>query len=177
VIQLRDFALVPVGTVVQTIAGVVQVTDALPGNSKKTTFAYFKYGRFRIAQARTKGGLLNAVMNGSLAGCSSSQLATSASGGGHTGSDPSGGASLASAARHRPTTRRLWGSDANNGNFTITGNRGAATVRGTIWEVKDTCTTTTVIVDKGVVDVTGFGHTEPGHATVTAGHRVVLRAG
>jgi ferric-dicitrate binding protein FerR (iron transport regulator) len=84
---------------------------------------------------------------------------------------------LASVARHRPTTRRLWGHDAKNGNFTITGNRGAATVRGTTWEVVDTCTTTTVSVSQGVVDVTGFGNTKPLHATVRAGQRVVLRAG
>lgn len=84
---------------------------------------------------------------------------------------------MATAARRRPRFRRLWGNDANNGNFTITGNRGAATVRGTIWEVEDTCTTTKVIVYQGVVDVTGFGKTEPRHATVRAGHRVVLRAG
>jgi len=169
VIDLRDFALVPVGTVVGTTHGVVRVTDALPGKTKKTTFAYFKYGRFRIAQARTKGGLLNAVMNGSLAGCSSGQLATA--------SATVTRAPVAVAARRRPKTRRLWGSDANTGDFTITGNRGSATVRGTIWEVRDTCTTTTVRVYQGVVDVAGFGNTTPRRATVTAGHRVVLRAG
>jgi uncharacterized repeat protein (TIGR01451 family) len=172
VIELRDFALVPVGTVVQASAGVVRVTDELPGRAARTTYANFKYGRFKIAQARTKGGLLNAVMNGSLAGCSSEQLSTSASRRRSRGEGP-----VATAARRRPRFRRLWGNDANNGNFTITGNRGAATVRGTIWEVEDTCTTTKVIVYQGVVDVTGFGKTEPRHATVRAGHRVVLRAG
>ena len=189
VIQLKDFALVPVGTVVETTHGVARVTDALPGKAKQTTYADFKYGRFKIAQARTKRGLLNAVMSGSLAGCSTKQLSThprggsagtgrSGTGGSATGrSGPSGGAKIARAARHRPKTRRLWGHDANNGDFTITGNRGAATVRGTTWEVIDTCTTTTVIVDKGVVDVAGIGNTKPKHATVRAGHRVVLRAG
>jgi uncharacterized repeat protein (TIGR01451 family) len=182
VIQLANFALVPVGTVVQTTAGVARVTDALPGKTKQTTYADFKYGQFKISQARTKRGLLDAVMNGSLGGCSSKQLAKGVSGAGAGGGSTSGGATsggalLASVARHRPTTRRLWGHDAKNGNFTITGNRGAATVRGTTWEVVDTCTTTTVSVSQGVVDVTGFGNTKPLHATVRAGQRVVLRAG
>jgi ferric-dicitrate binding protein FerR (iron transport regulator) len=43
--------------------------------------------------------------------------------------------------------------------------------------VIDTCTTTTVVVKQGIVAVTGFGHTTPKHATVTAGQRVILRAG
>jgi hypothetical protein len=177
VIQLANFALVPVGTVVQTSDGVAQVTDALPGKGKQTTEADFKYGRFKISQARTKRGLLNAVMNGSLSGCSPKQLSTSVSGVSASSGTTGGGAPVASAAGHRPTSRRLWGHDAKNGNFTITGNRGAATVRGTTWEVVDTCTTTTVKVSEGVVDVTGIGNSKPRNAIVRAGQRVVLRAG
>jgi hypothetical protein len=176
VIQLANFALVPVGTVVQTTAGVARVTAALPGSAKKTSYANFKFGKFKIGQDRNKGGLVDAVMDGSLAGCSSRQLSTGATGGSAGVRGPSGGAPLAAIARHRATSRRLWGHDGGGG-FTIRGNRGAATVRGTTWEVIDTCTTTTVIVNQGVVAVNAFGDTTPRHATVRAGHRVVLRTG
>ena len=163
VIQLKNFALVPVGTQVQATAGVARVTAALPGRTARTSYADFDSGQFKIEQTRTKGGLVNAKLNGSLAGCSARQLRTSRD------------AQTASAVRRRPRSRHLWGHA--HGRFTMQGDRGAATVRGTIWEVRDTCTTTIVVVRQGVVDVAGFGHTTPRHATVRAGHRVVLRAG
>ncbi len=163
VIQLRNFALVPIGTVVETTGGVARVTAAVPGK-RKTSYADFKFGRFRIGQSRIKGGLVDAIMNGSLRACAANELRTSAD-----------RATAAAKGNRRGRRRSLWGHA--HGRFTITGNRGAATVRGTIWQVIDTCKTTTVVVKQGVVDVTGFGHTKPKHATVRAGHRVTLRAG
>jgi hypothetical protein len=181
-IDLRNYAIIPVGTTVQTVTGVAKVTAEL--KSGATTQADFKYGTFTIGQAKTGSGLVDARLSGPLAGCSASQLSTS-------GSRPAIRKARAFTAapylrfgpltalprklkRHRE--RRLWGHDTG-GDYQITGNRGAATVQGTTWEVVDTCTTTTVIVYRDTVKVTGFGNTVPKRATVTAGHRVVLRAG
>lgn len=164
VIDLKNFALVPVGTVVQTDHGVARVTAAIARN-KTTSHADFKYGRFKIAQSRSQRGRVNAVMDAPLTGCSGKELRTNVA---------------RSGAHHKPKKskrkkRELWGHA--HGAFTITGNRGAATVHGTKWEVIDTCTTTTVKVFSDVVTVVGFGNTKPKHATVTAGHQVTLRAG
>jgi hypothetical protein len=168
-IQLKKFALVPVGTVVQATNGDARVTAGLPkgvlnpdvsskGKAAHESYADFRYGRFVITQPRGRGGLVDAKMNEPLSGCTARALRT------------------ALASRHKPRKRRrLWGHA--HGKFTITGNRGAATVHGTIWEVIDTCTTTTVIDYTDVVTVVGFGNTVPKHATLTPGHRVVLRAG
>jgi hypothetical protein len=50
--------------------------------------------------------------------------------------------------------RSLWGS--GKGNFRTRGRYAAATVRGTVWFTQDTCTTTTVRVTEGTVDVFDF---------------------
>ncbi len=190
-IDLRNYALIPVGTVVSTSQGQAKLTAALKGG--RTTQADFKYGQFKVAQSKATG-LINAQMNAPLRGCSAQQLSTQLRRGDRVteaspARDPfttvSGplGPRLTPAARlgltstpaHRRRTRRLWGHDTG-GSYQITGNRGAATVQGTIWEVLDTCTTTTVIVYQDSVKVVGFGNTVPKRATVSAGHRVVLRA-
>ncbi|MEA2481122.1 MAG: hypothetical protein QOJ07_3044, partial [Thermoleophilaceae bacterium] len=72
----------------------------------------------------------------------------------------------------RARTRRLWGS--GKGRFRTRGRHSAASVRGTIWLTKDSCTTTTTVVRQGVVEVLDFAK----HTTVRvkAGHRYVARA-
>ena len=170
-IQLQNFALVPVGTIVQTTHGIARVTAALPGRAHKTSHAEFKYGRFKIAQPKGKSGLVDAVMDGSLSGCAAKTLRTGSK---ITAAEAS--ASRRHRERRRSRRRRLWGHDSG-GHYTISGNRGTATVRGTTWEVIDTCTTTIVRVYKDSVKVTGFGNTVPKHAIVKSGHQVVLRAG
>ena len=62
--------------------------------------------------------------------------------------------SSASAAAKKPKTRKLWGD--GKGKFRTKGKYSAATVRGTKWLVKDTCTTTTTTVTQGVVQVEDF---------------------
>jgi hypothetical protein len=66
----------------------------------------------------------------------------------------------ARAAARAPKTRkgsirRLWGS--GHGRFTTRGRDAAATVRGTIWSVSDSCAGTTTRVERGVVAVRDFG--------------------
>jgi hypothetical protein len=57
----------------------------------------------------------------------------------------------ASAAAKKPKTRKLWGS--GSGSFSTRGQYSAATVRGTVWEVQDSCSGTLTKVTKGVVSV------------------------
>jgi hypothetical protein len=58
------------------------------------------------------------------------------------------------AAAKKPKSRKLWGD--GKGKFRTKGKYSAATVRGTKWLVKDTCTTTTTTVTQGVVQVEDF---------------------
>jgi hypothetical protein len=55
----------------------------------------------------------------------------------------------ARASAKKPKTRKLWGD--GKGSFKTKGSYSAATVRGTKWLVKDTCTTTTTQVTQGTV--------------------------
>jgi hypothetical protein len=70
-----------------------------------------------------------------------------------------------------PRTRRLRGE--GKGNFQTIGKYASATVTGTIWTMKDTCTTTTTVVARGTVTVDD----EVKHQTTTveAGHKYVAR--
>jgi ferric-dicitrate binding protein FerR (iron transport regulator) len=73
----------------------------------------------------------------------------------------------------RAKSRHLWGSD-KGGKFRTRGRNSAATVRGTTWYTKDTCTTTTTVVREGSVIVTDFAKHK--HVKVKAGKRYVARA-
>jgi hypothetical protein len=57
----------------------------------------------------------------------------------------------ARAAAAKPKTRKLWGD--GKGKFRTKGSYSAATVRGTKWLTKDTCTTTFTDVRQGAVNV------------------------
>ncbi|WP_169542115.1 FG-GAP repeat domain-containing protein [Solirubrobacter soli] len=60
----------------------------------------------------------------------------------------------AKTAAKKPKSRKLWGD--GKGKFRTKGSYSAATVRGTKWLVKDTCTSTTTTVTQGVVQVEDF---------------------
>jgi hypothetical protein len=57
-------------------------------------------------------------------------------------------------AAKKPKSRKLWGD--GKGKFRTKGTYSAATVRGTKWLVRDTCTTTTTRVTSGTVQVEDF---------------------
>jgi Tfp pilus assembly major pilin PilA len=75
---------------------------------------------------------------------------------------------VASAVR----SRRLWGS--GKGRFRTRGRNSSATVRGTTWLQKDTCSTTTTIVREGTVVVRDFAKRK--NVTVKAPKHYVARA-
>ena len=72
----------------------------------------------------------------------------------------------------RARSRRLWGN--GRGRFRTRGRHSVATVRGTIWVQKDTCTTTTTTVRRGTVDVRDLVKRRT--VRVKAGRRYVARA-
>ena len=72
----------------------------------------------------------------------------------------------------RARSRRLWGS--GKGRFRTRGRNSTATVRGTIWLTKDTCSTTTTVVREGIVTVRDLVKRK--NVTVKAGRSYVARA-
>ena len=64
---------------------------------------------------------------------------------------PCGKSGHASAAAKKPKTRKLWGD--GHGAFSTRGQYSAATVRGTVWLVQDSCAGTLTQVKTGVVAV------------------------
>ena len=71
----------------------------------------------------------------------------------------------------QPTTRALWGNGV--GHFRTKNHYAAATVRGTIWLTRETCTNTVVQVLRGTVDV--FDIKRNVHTSVIAGQRAVVQ--
>jgi hypothetical protein len=102
---------------------VVQITAAGGGVAK------FYDGLFKLTQA---GGVTVLTLTEPLAPCAK-------------------GSAKASAAAKKPKTRKLWGD--GHGSFSTRGQYSAATVRGTVWEVEDSCAGTLTKVKTGVVAV------------------------
>ena len=125
---------VPVGSTIDTRRGVVQLVTAADFAGGRQT-AKFTGGAFGVAQS--KGGVLTTTLvlrGGDFSSCGA----------------PATRARAAGSKR----IRRLWGS--GHGRFTTRGRNAAATVRGTIWTVTDTCEGTTTRVERGAVVVRDF---------------------
>ena len=71
----------------------------------------------------------------------------------------------------RARSRRLWGN--GRGRFRTRGRHSVATVRGTVWLQKDTCTKTTTVVRQGVVIVRDLAKRK--NVRVRSGRRYVAR--
>jgi hypothetical protein len=78
----------------------------------------------------------------------------------------------AAAAAKKPKTRKLWGD--GKGRFRTKGQYSAATIRGTTWLVRDTCTTTLTRVTEGSVSVRDAVKKKT--VVVRAGNRYTARA-
>jgi hypothetical protein len=128
---------VPVGAVVDTRAGTVQVTSALPAGG--TQAGTFHGAVFQVRQAATGSGMTDLVLRGGdFAACPK------------RGSRASGRA--AAATKRKPPVRKLWGQD-KGGRFRTHGRNSVATVRGTRWVTTDTCAGTRTTVTEGAVAV------------------------
>ncbi|HEY5051101.1 MAG TPA: YncE family protein, partial [Acidothermaceae bacterium] len=135
-VRLRAGERVPVGSMLDTTAGVVSLTAALNARGKTTTGRFYA-GQFRLVQKRARTAELTVLTL--------------------TGPKPTGcAAGVATAARKRPKKRSLWGSAS--GGFATVGSDGSATELGTKWLTEDTCAGTLIRVAQGAVLVDDFPH-------------------
>ncbi len=152
--MLPAAASVPIGSVVDTRAGSVTLSTALPGN--RTQSATFHGGVFEVRQAADARGMVEIVLRGPAPVC------------------PAGGtrARAAATAAKRPP-RQLWARD-DHGRFRTRGSNSVATVRGTAWYVADRCDGTLTRVSRGSVSVRDL-HTNR-TVVVRAGRSYLARA-
>jgi len=140
--RLTTARTVPLGTVVDTTVGRVELTSANPQPGSVQSGQFFK-GTFQVRQSRTGGGLVSLVLRDSI---------TRQSGCTPTSAHP--------AALSKRLLGLLRGSA--KGHFRTVGRFSAATVLGTNWGVRDRCDGTLTVVREGVVSVRDFVH----HKTV-----------
>jgi hypothetical protein len=130
-VPLIDVASVPVGALVDTRRGSVQLRTQVAGG--KTQTGTFHGGLFEVRQPKGTGGMTELVLRGPLPTCGAG-----------------GARAAATTAKHPP--RRLWGRD-DHGKFRTRASNSVATVRGTAWYTEDRCDGTLTRVTKGSVAV------------------------
>ena len=137
-VKLTHAAQIPIGSLLDTKHGVASLTTAT-NKTGGTQSGQFSKGAFIVQQPHTNP-LTTAVMTGgNLNACSKL---------------PHGGAAKQVAGARSRRSRSLF---ANvHGHFRTRARNSAATVRGTEFLVKDTCTGTTTSVKRGVVTVRDF---------------------
>ena len=149
-VPLTEAKQLPVGTEMDTKRGTVNLTSS-KGPTGGVQTSQFYSGRFIVQQPARERGMTEVRMSEPMKCTRSSRR----------------GKVVASAVR----TRRLWG--RGKGRFRTRGRNSSATVRGTTWLQKDTCTTTTTIVREGVVIVKDFAKRK--NVRVKAPKRYVAR--
>lgn len=130
-VSLKKVAEIPVGSQVDTTKGKVRLVSALRRGA--LNHANFYDGLFEIRQQRRAGAVTDLILRGGISACKQAQT----QGLGVT-----------------KKKRRLWGS--GKGRFRTKGLYSSATVRGTVWEVEDSCAGTLTRVARGVVEVRDF---------------------
>jgi hypothetical protein len=131
-IALTDAASVPVGAILDTRRGSVDLTTELSDGTTQT--GTFHGGVFQVRQPKGTGGMTELVLRGDKPTCGGT-----------------GGARAAATTAKRPP-RGLWGKD-NRGRFRTRASNSVATVRGTEWYVGDRCDGTITRVKRGAVSV------------------------
>jgi hypothetical protein len=151
--SLTTTRVVPVGTVVDTNAGRVALTSAMPAPTYFQTGQFF-LGTFQVQQTRAGGALVTLALRDDVtrSGC---------------GTPPAHSAAL---------SKRVLGllRGTAKGRFRTSGRFSAATVRGTDWGVRDRCDGTLTVVRTGVVVVRDFRLHK--NVTVGAGQTYLAKA-
>ena len=149
-IPLDRASTVPVGTTIDARTGTVRLTNVRDRSGKLQT-ATFWGGAFVVHQART--AQTTTVIALAAPACIKTR-------------------EVASVAPKAPRALNLWAHD-NHGRFVTRGHSAVATVRGTTWLTRETCTGTLVKVSRGVVSVRDLVR----HRTVVvrAGHSYLAR--
>jgi hypothetical protein len=130
-IPLSGATSIPVGAILDTRKGAVDLTTALPGG--QTQSATFHGGLVQIRQSASAGGMTDLVLRGPKPSCKA-------------------GRARAAATSGRRPPRTLWASD-HHGRFRTRGSNAVATVRGTSWYMADRCDGTYTRVAHGSVSV------------------------
>jgi Ca2+-binding RTX toxin-like protein len=135
-VPLQDKVVLPLRSVVDTVAGMVKVTSA-PTTKRRETVT-LEDGAFDITQTAAKTAITQfALQGGDFSTC------------------PTAAGRRASAAAGKKastkTVRTLWAS--GKGKFRTKGRYAAATIRGTRWQTLDRCDGTLIRVDRGAVAV------------------------
>ena len=151
-VKLEQVQQVPVGAELDTRAGRVQLTSSLTKTGGSVQTAQFYSGRFTVRQNPRERGITEMLMSEKL-----------------TCQPNSRSGKVVAAARR---SRQLWG--RGKGRFRTRGRHSSATVRGTIWLTKDTCSATTTVVREGIVTVKDFGKRK--NVRVKAPKRYTARA-
>jgi hypothetical protein len=125
---------IPLGSEVDARKGKVELTS-VPKNGGKPQTALFYGGIFVVTQT---GGITQLTLSEKLASCKPARAHASA----------------AAAKKKKPKSRSLWGD--GHGAFRTKGQYSAATVRGTKWNVRDSCAGTLTRVARGVIAVQDF---------------------
>ncbi len=150
-IRLTEATQIPLGSLVDTKRGRVEMQTAVgtsrPGEIQK---GEFYSGQFQVRQTGGSSRPVTEMVLSERLTCRSRR-----------------GRLQPAAAR----SRRLWGN--GRGRFRTRGRYSTATVRGTQWLTKDTCTTTTTQVRVGTVVVRDLAKRR--NVTVRAGRRYVAR--
>lgn len=154
--QLVGFKQVPVGCLINTRNGVVDIT-ASKGASGELQNADFWGGVFVATQPQGDDQEVKLKLAGKRM-CE------------RRGSDNK---PVARASRGGRSGRKLWGS--GKGNYSTSGSYGSATVRGTTWLVVDRCDSSTLIkVAEGTVAVRDF--VKENSVTLTTGEQYLAKA-
>jgi hypothetical protein len=117
---------IPLGSTVDTLAGVVELTSVPKAGGKPQSGRFYE-GVFKVTQT---GSVTNLALTETLASCRR------------------GGRSAAASKKKQ---RHLWGD--GEGSFRTSGKYSSATVRGTKWLVQDSCAGTLTRVARGSVKV------------------------
>ena len=133
---LNAVRIVPVGTVVDTTGGRIELTSANPSPGSFQSGQFFE-GTFQVKQSRGGGGLVSLVLRDAItrgSGCNPPPVHAAA------------------------LSTRILGLLRGNakGHFRTVGRFSAATVLGTNWGVRDRCDGTQTVVRRGVVIVQDF---------------------
>ncbi len=140
-VPLQGAAYVPIGSILDTTRGAVQLT-ASKGSIGGLQRGTFYQGIFAVAQRRARVATADVRLSGgSFKGCSS----------------VAAGARTSAKQKHDKSkvVRSVWGADAG-GRFRSVGRYSASTVRGTRWLTQDRCDGTLTRVVKGSVSVQDF---------------------
>ena len=132
-------AVVPVGAVLDTRKGTVQLTTAVEGGATQT--ATFHSGVFEVRQPANRRGLTDIVLRGPALNCPRVR---------RSGKTTARAAAVQTKTKKRK--RQLWARD-KGGRFRTHGKNSVATVRGTSWVTTDTCAGTRTTVREGAVSV------------------------